>query len=70
MPVAVQDRTIVLYRDEQLWKQRLEVKDESRAYVVLLDRSGTIRWMNSGAFSDSTYGILKAKVSALLRPRP
>lgn len=59
------NRTIVLYRDEQLWKQRLAVKDESRAYVVLLDRSGIICWMNSGAFSDGTYGMLKAKLAAL-----
>jgi hypothetical protein len=70
MPVSVQDRTIVLYRDEQLWKQRLAVKDESRAYVVLLDPSGTIRWINSGAFSDATYGLLKTKLAALLQPDP
>lgn len=70
MPVSVQNRTIVLYRDEQLWRQRLAVKDESRAYVVLLDRSGTICWMNSGAFSDNTYGILKAKLAALLQSHP
>jgi hypothetical protein len=70
MPVSVQDRTIVLYHDEQLWKQRLGVKDESRAYVVLLDRSGIIRWMNSGAFSEVTYGRLKNALPALLQPRP
>jgi hypothetical protein len=70
MPVSVQNRTIVLYRDEQLWRQRLAVKDESRAYVMLLDRSGAIRWMNSGAFSDSRYGMLKAKLAAPLRSYP
>ena len=70
MPVTVQNRTIVLYRDEQLWRQRLAVKDESRAYVVLVDQSGTIRWMNSGAFSGSTYGMLKAKLAPLLGSHP
>lgn len=70
MPVTVQNRTIVLYHDEQLWRQRLGVKDESRAYVLLLDRSGTIRWMNSGAFSDSTYAMLKAKIATLIHPHP
>jgi hypothetical protein len=70
MPESVQNRTIVLYRDEQLWRQRLAVKDESRAYVVLLDRSGAIRWMNSGDFSVSTYGMLKAKLAAPLRSHP
>lgn len=70
MPASVQNRTIVLDRDEQLWKHWLAVKDESRAYVVLLDRSGTIRWMNSGAFSDSAYGMLKAKLAALFQSHP
>jgi hypothetical protein len=70
MPLAVQDRTIVLYRDEQLWKQRLAVKDESRAYLVLLDPSGTIRWINSGAFSDARYGVLKTKLAARLQSGP
>ncbi len=70
MPVAVQNRTIVLYRDDQLWRQRLGVKNEGRAYVVLLDRSGTIRWISSGGFSDSTYGVLKAKLAELLQSHP
>jgi len=70
MPVSVQNRTIVLYRDEQLWRQRLAVKDESRAYVVLLDQSGTIRWINSGGFSDGTYGMLKLKLAALFQSHP
>ena len=70
MPVGEQNETIVLYRDEHLWKQRLAVKDESRAYVVLLDRSGTLRWINSAKFSDDTYGSLKTKLSAMLPSQP
>lgn len=70
MPPSVQDRTLVLYRDEELWKRRLAVKDESRAYVVVLDPSGIVCWMNSGAFSDATYTLAKNKLAALLRPRP
>ncbi|MGC1870206.1 MAG: hypothetical protein WA700_04540 [Acidobacteriaceae bacterium] len=70
MPVSVQDRTIVLYRDEQLWRQRLAVNDESRAYVILLDQSGTIRWVNSAVFSDRTYGMLKVKLAALVQSHP
>jgi hypothetical protein len=70
MPVAVQNRTIVLYRDDQLWRQRLGVKNEGRAYVVMLDRSGTIRWINSDRFSDSTYGGLREKLAGLLQSHP
>jgi hypothetical protein len=68
--VSAQDRTIVLYRDEQLWRQRLGVKDENRAYVVLLDRSAAICWMSPAAFSDGTYGMFKAKIAALFRSHP
>lgn len=66
MPIGVQKRTIVLYRDEHFWRQRLGVKDESRAYVVLLDRSSRIQWMNSGEFSNDMYGSLKAQIARLL----
>ncbi len=30
MPLAVQDRIIVSFREEELWKQRLTVTDDSR----------------------------------------
>jgi hypothetical protein len=48
----------------------LSLKADGQAYALLIDRSGTICWMNSGAFSDSTYGLLKAKAFALLQPYP
>jgi hypothetical protein len=70
MPLFIQDRTIVLYHDEDLWKQRLAVYDDSRAYVVLLDLGGHIRWNNSGAFSESEYARLKNELERLLPPRP
>lgn len=70
MPVSAQNRAIVLYRDEELWKQRLAVTDESRAYVVALDQPGTIYWLNSGVFSDAAYATLKNKIETLLQARP
>jgi hypothetical protein len=69
MSTSAQNRTVVLYRNGQLWGQRLAVKDENRAYVVLLDRSGTIRWISPGTFSDEAYGYLKTEIAALLRLR-
>lgn len=70
MPLSVQDRTIVLYRDEELWKQRLAVKDVRRAYVVLLEPSGNVRWVNSGPFSDANYARLKNQIVKLRDPHP
>ena len=62
MPLPMQDRTIVLYRDEKLWKQRLAVTDDRHAYVVLLGPGGRIRWSNSGAASDAQSMRLKNEI--------
>jgi hypothetical protein len=63
MPIAMQDRTVVLYRDETLWKQRLAFSEDSRAYVVLLGPDGRIRWESEGAFTEAAYKQLKDQVS-------
>jgi hypothetical protein len=36
MPLALHSRTILLYRDEDLWKQRLQITNERHACVMLL----------------------------------
>ena len=70
MPLSRQDRTIVLYQDEKLWKLRLAVSDNNRSYVVLLGPDGRIRWSNSAAYSDSEYARLKNEIELLLHPHP
>jgi ATP10 protein len=62
MPPSLHNSTIVSYEDEKLWKQHLDVLNDSRAYVVLLGQDGRIRWMSSGGFSDAEYEQLKAKI--------
>lgn len=69
-PTSVQSRTIVLYRDENLWEERLSVSDRSRAYVVLLEPNGRIRWMNSGAFTDAEVARLQHALLEMLRLHP
>jgi hypothetical protein len=70
MPISMQDRTIVLYQDEKLWKLRLAASDTSRAYVVLLGQHGHIRWNNSGAYTDSESVRLKNEIEMLLQVHP
>ena len=62
MPTALQCSTIVSYENEMSWKQRLRVADDSHAYVLLLGQNGSMRWMNSGALSDTQYNELKTKI--------
>jgi hypothetical protein len=69
MPIAMQDRTVVLYRDETLWKQRLAFSDDSRAYVVLLGADGRIQWRSEGAFKEDAYAHLK-DLARMLRSHP
>jgi hypothetical protein len=69
MPRSVQDRTIVSYRGENLWKQRLHVSDNRRAYVVVIGPRGRIRSMNSGRFTDAEYTRLKDKISSSFSPQ-
>lgn len=62
IPPSLHSRTIVSYENEQLWKERLGVANDSHAYVLLLGQDGSIRWMNSGAFSDTQYKELTTKI--------
>jgi hypothetical protein len=51
IPVRMHDRTILLYRDEGSWKQRLRLGDESHACVTLVRANGEIQWMSSDSFT-------------------
>ena len=65
MPAAMQDKTVLLYRDEQLWKQRLQLGDERHACVALIGVHGEIRWMASDSFTDPRYSELGKMIVAL-----
>ena len=65
MPSSAQDHTVVLYKDETLWKQRLAVSDGDRAYLFVLGPDGHIRWTNSSAFADAPCERLRATVRML-----
>ena len=67
MPPSMQDKTIVCYQDEGLWKQRLAATDDSHAYVLLLGPDGRIRWRNSGPLSDTDYTKLKDEIQEQLQ---
>lgn len=71
MPLSMRGETIVSYQNEDLWKQRLVVTDDSRAYVFLLDPSGHIRWRNSGGLSEAEYkGLKDAMLEQLWSAKP
>ncbi len=67
MPASMQNSTIVSYQEEELWKQRLRVTDDSHAYVLLLSSDGHIRWRTSRPFSDAEYMKLKSEIQKQLQ---
>ena len=63
MPPVMLDRTLLLYQQQNLWEQRLQVADESYAFVLVLGRARDLRWMTSGPFTESVYARLKERLS-------
>jgi hypothetical protein len=64
MPSAMQARTLLLYRDEDLWKNRLQSTNEGQACLTLIRPSGQIEWMTSGPLSDAAYAEFTRSIQA------
>jgi hypothetical protein len=64
MPAAIQNRSVLLYHDANLWRQRLGVSDENSACEVLLGLSGQINWSACEKYSDAGLAELVAKMRA------
>lgn len=65
MPPDMHDRTIILFRDEQSWRQQLQLSDESHACVALIRADGSLQWMNSESLSDARFSELTKQIEAL-----
>jgi hypothetical protein len=49
-PSELHEHVITVYGGTGPWKQRLAVSDDRQAHLVLLDATGTVRWMHAGPF--------------------
>jgi hypothetical protein len=65
MPPALQDRTILLYRDEDLWRHRLQVANKGHACVMLVEPNARVQWMTVGPFADALYSEFSKSIRAL-----
>jgi hypothetical protein len=59
MPRTLWDRTVLMYKDEAVWKQRLAVANDKHAYLLLIDGEGRVRWTGSQPFSERAFTELK-----------
>ena len=64
-PKADQENVITVYGGTALWKQRLGVKAEDFAYLVLLDPKGKAAWRHAGPFEEDAYQDLVAQLRKL-----
>ena len=60
-PEADQENVITVYGGTQPWKQRLGVKAEDSAYLVVVDQKGKVAWLHAGPFEESPYQALAAQ---------
>jgi hypothetical protein len=49
---AVRESTITLYIDKSPFREALQLGDEDRIYVLLVDRQGRVRWRAQGRFDE------------------
>ncbi|MEO7648861.1 MAG: hypothetical protein ABIZ80_00200 [Bryobacteraceae bacterium] len=68
-PKTDHENVITVYGGTEPWKQRLGVKGEDSAYLVLLDRKGNVAWRDAGPFEEARYHALAEQVRKLVSVR-
>lgn len=69
VPTSVRRRFVTVTQGEGQWKQRVGMKDDKDAYLLLLDSRGQLQWIHHGAFDPSVYASLKMKIAELVNPK-
>ena len=64
-PKADHENVITVYGATKPWKQRLGVKSEDSAYLVIIDQKGKVVWRHAGPFEESSYQTLALQVRKL-----
>jgi hypothetical protein len=61
-PAPLLERSLILTKDENAWKQAVGAKQDNLPVVVLLDAKGSVLWTYEGLFGDEPYRELKSKL--------
>jgi len=64
-PKADHENVITVYGGTEPWKQRLGVKVEGFAYLVIVDQHGKVAWRHAGPFEEAQYEVLAVQVRKL-----
>jgi hypothetical protein len=64
-PKELHENVITVYGGTGPWKERLRYKQENAAFLILLDRTGTVRWLHAGLFDEVRFKDLVSSVSMI-----
>ncbi|HSP67206.1 MAG TPA: hypothetical protein VLN48_05740 [Bryobacteraceae bacterium] len=64
-PKGDQENVITVYGGTEPWKQRLGVKAEDSAYLLVIDQKGKVAWRHGGPFDEASYQDLAAQIRKL-----
>ena len=65
-PRDLHRNVMTVYGGTGPWRERLSVRDDKAACLILIDRSGVVRWIHSGMFDEGAFAGLKSAVDQLL----
>jgi len=65
-PESDYERVITVYGGTDPWKRLVDFRDPKAAYLILLDRDGSVVWNYSGAYDHVAYRRLASEIADLL----
>ena len=65
-PKSDYEHVITVYGGTDPWKERVGFQSPDAAYLILLDKSGVVRWLHGGPFDEEAYQALTAHAVALI----
>jgi hypothetical protein len=66
-PASRLDHSLIMTKDEKVWRQVLGVKQDNLPVVVLLDSSVKVIWTYEDVFGDEAFQQLKSELAATAR---
>ncbi len=64
-PPEEQDRFVLLFQGEAVWKKFMGFATTDEVYMVLLDANGGVKWRGHGVLSEEEYALLREAAKQL-----
>ncbi len=64
-PQPLLQKSVIMTKDEKVWKQAVGAKQDNLPVVAILDGSGHLLWTYEGLFGEEPYRDLKARIETV-----